>query len=340
MKNIVFIVLLFLTTGCYEDYLVINSSFSNITIDSDTTHIYFYHSLQAGMPPKGIARFPDGGKHKNIYKNLSLYCYNTKNNSLNKIYDFGNLPECGWEKSLSISNNLIAFNINPSLGWRWRIKNSSTPSFAELSNQLNKVFIYDVANNTINDLKIEAYTPTINSLTKQLAFIQKDSSFIHIKNIDLTNLKTKTLKSIKTDNHHVKLWWYKNDLAYKQNQNYYLINNLTHEVKMLSKQEINIAGRFKTKELKLLLEDFTYADWGLDLKEKWVKKKSEYINDIILLNGNFEYRKAILQSIQFSTSDIRLMLTSITKRSDKLKAYEKQKYDLNAQETIDLLKNY
>lgn len=340
MKNLIYIILIFITSGCYHDYLIINSTFSDATADSYTKNIYFFHTLQAGKPPKGASRFPDGGSQKIVYKNLSMYCYNTENRLLNKVYDFGWLPEGSWEKSVSISKDLVAFNINPSLGWEWRKKNSSNQNYTKLSQKYNCIFIYNNITKKTEQLKIEAYAPTINSETNQLGFLEKDSLNVYIKKINLNNQNIKTLKTIRTNNHHLSLYWdNENDLVYKKDQEYFFAEN-QNQKKIINKETIDSKNTLKISNLKNLLKDISYKEWGFDLKDNWFKNKSEFMKDIVLLNGNLNYRRSIFESILFSPNEIQLMLSEIENRSNELQGYQKQKYIMESKETIELLKNY
>ena len=116
-----------LFSGCYEDYLIINSDFKSGIIDSDSNQIFFFHFLSAGQPPKGISRFPDGGTQRKIYKNVSLYSYNISEKKLFKIHDFEGVPFHPVLEHISLQNNNLLFSLSPLMGWHW-IKKEKTDS--------------------------------------------------------------------------------------------------------------------------------------------------------------------------------------------------------------------
>ena len=129
-------------TGCNEDYINIFIEFSPGVYNQSKTEIAFYHFISAGKPPKGISRFPDGGTHDILFKEVTLYRYHIKNQELNVITRFGSLPsnEAFWRKKISWQDENIAFSIAPSIGWEWILKQSTNARFIPFHEKYSGIF--------------------------------------------------------------------------------------------------------------------------------------------------------------------------------------------------------
>lgn len=330
--------------GCYNDFLVINSEFSS-PVKPDTNTVIFFHTIKASQPPKGISRFPDGGTHKIIYKNTSIYKYDIGKNSLNKIYDFGNLPFNSWNTYISVLNDKITYSIAPSLGWEWRKYNSTRKEeFASLNTKIGGIYLYDL--NTSENKKIIKYGchPEFSPDGNKILYLTKDTTNIQIMIYNISNNTSKELFETTLTSSLSHHFWLNEKEIYLEinNQNYLIdINENIADTSNLSNHYQN-SYSFKVKELKNLLKAISISEWGFTLKEYWNKDIDDLCDDIVLLNGNLAYRKAILEEFNddLSKKDIERILKRIEERKLKLDGYEKTQYEIFSQETIDLLNQY
>lgn len=333
--------LTFLLSSCYEDFLVIQSSFSNGHY-LDSNRVVFFHTIKASQPPKGISRFPDGGTHKTIYKNTSVYQYNIQKKELYKINDFGNLPFNSWNDYISIHKNKILYSTAPSLGWDWRIANSTRKDeFLRLKNEIGGIFLY-----TIDSLKNEkiihaAYYPLFSPNGEHILYLKKDTNRTEII-VYNTNIKNTTnLFNTPITNRINSLFWInENEIFLKINDDSFLFDiqgNKKNSPDLSNKQIVK--NKLETRKLKEILNDITYADWGFELKKYWNKDIDDFCNDIVLLNGNLEYRKTILEEYHnvLSKKEIEDMLNKIEERKQELEYYKKTEYEIFSEETVILL---
>ena len=81
--------------------------------------------------------------------------------------------------------------------------------------------------------------------------------------------------------------------------------------------------------IKRLTRDITFIEWGIDLSHIVPKSSKNYINDLVELKGNVNYRKAVLEELkdQLNNDDIRDILKQIDKYKKHLEGYEKTKYE-------------
>ena len=96
------------------------------------------------------------------------------------------------------------------------------------------------------------------------------------------------------------------------------------------------------KEIEGIIKPYTFQDWGFNLTDYWQKSINEYINDIVLLNGNINYRKAIIQTIstQLTQKDFEDILNKMEKYENSLKGLERTEYEIYSTDTKELIKYY
>jgi len=343
LKGLFIIGICFLLSSCYEDFIVINSTFKSVKRSKDSSQVFFFHYLQAGQPPKGISRFPDGGIHKIIYKNTSLYSFDIKNKELFKIYDFGNLPFNNVLEHISLQNNNITFSISPLMGWDWIRKHSSDSSFIKIQSKYNGFYTCDLETKSLNRFINEGYYPEISPDGKQIIYLKKDTAHIEIWHLSINKNENHLLKNIVDDSPYTSLKWKNNESIYFKS------NDKTYEMYVNTNNAILIKNKidFKTdyipiKDIKELTSEISFKNWGLNLADFWQKNKNEYLQDIIKLNGNLNYRKAVLQSLSedLNKVDLEYILEQMQKYEDSLEAYKKTEYKLNSKETKALVIQY
>ena len=92
--------------------------------DATGQRVLFFAFLQVHRPAKGLAAFPDGGRPKILYKNVSLYQMDLPEGTLKKLYDFGPLPlaKAAWNCRAFYEGDSVRFNLEPLSGWQQNLK--------------------------------------------------------------------------------------------------------------------------------------------------------------------------------------------------------------------------
>ena len=88
LKLLIIIHLFLVANTTLAGFFYTNKIFTNQEYSYGLKHnssIFFISSYHAYRKPKGLARFPDGGRVKTVYEEISLFRFNITNNSLKKI---------------------------------------------------------------------------------------------------------------------------------------------------------------------------------------------------------------------------------------------------------------
>ncbi|MCB2196255.1 MAG: hypothetical protein KQH79_10355 [Bacteroidetes bacterium] len=329
-------------TGCYHDYLVIHSEYKSPVIANDSSKIFFFHFLEVGQPPKGISRFPDGGTYKDIYRNISLYSFDIKNNVLNKIHDFGNIPFLSLEH-ISVQKDNIVFSLSPLMGWNWVKSHKSDSTYNKIYNKYAGFYKYDFDNKSLNRFVNEGFYPELSQNENQIIYLKRDTNQITIWHLDIKKDINQKIITLASDSPFNLIKWHDEYVMnYKYNKSIYeynLKNKTSHKIDY----DVNFyPSKIPIKKVKKLTTNISYKEWGFDLEKYWNKNAKILIRDIIELNGNLNYRKAILQSISHNLSkkDIENILQKMDKYQNSLEGLEKTEYKLYSKETKALLKSY
>ncbi len=327
--------------GCYNDFLIISSDFST-PVSKDSNAIFFFHTIKASQPPKGISRFPDGGTHKTVYKNTSIYKFDIKKNKLDKIFDFGNLPYDSWNSYISVFDDKIIFSIVPGLGWEWRIYNSTIKEkLAELKNEIGGIYLHNLTTLENNKIIKDGCHPVFSPNGRNILYLTNDTLNTQLMLFNIAdNNNTQLLETPLTKKMSNLFWLNEKEIYFEINEKNILIDmngNISDTTDLRSYHKN--PNKIKISELKDLLKNYDSQDWGFSLKKYWSKDIDDFCNDIVLLNGNLEYRKTILEEYKddLSRSDIEDMLKDIEKRKQNLEQYKKAEYEYFSQETIELL---
>lgn len=343
VKKTLFIgLVILLFTSCYHDYLIVNSEFSKgITVND--TNIVFFHFLRAGQPPKGISRFPDGGTHKTIYKNTSVYCYDKEKKEIQKLFDFKSFPsKSGWSYEISSENNLVLFSICPIMGWKYNLKDSTHTYYKDYHAQYAGFYIYYPKDEIIRHLRNDGYNPLLSPDGKQIVYLMRDSVGVEIWLNLIAENKNRILKKVKSNTAYIRCYWEDNKhIVFAENKEPKLLNIENNEISTYDKPLVRKQNEneIPIRKVKELMSGVTFKDWGFDIQKYWLKSDKEYINDIIALNGNLSYRKAILEEIgnKLSKEDITKIIQRMDNYKDKLESYKKTEYEMLSKETIALL---
>ena len=114
----------------------------------------------------------------------------------------------------------------------------------------------------------------------------------------------------------------------------------TGEINLIDKELIPKQNYVSITKIIELTNNISFNDWGLKLDEYWQRSHKEYINDIIILNGNLNYRRAIIEEVgqNLSSKEIEKIINKIDRYKNSLDDYKKTNYEFFSKETVDLLK--
>jgi hypothetical protein len=123
-KFFALLILAILLSGCYGGVKVISRFGRNATYSPDSTKIVFFKFIQVYKSAKGLWSLPDGGMPKVLYRNVSVYCLNTKTNELTRIFDYTGISSNrdSWKTKTFYTDTSIIFNIEPTIGWKSELK--------------------------------------------------------------------------------------------------------------------------------------------------------------------------------------------------------------------------
>lgn len=113
----------------------------------------------------------------------------------------------------------------------------------------------------------------------------------------------------------------------------------TGEISLFTKELIPKQNDVSITEIIELTNNISFNDWGLKLDDYWQRSYKEYINDIIHLNGNLNYRRAIIEEIgqNISSKEIEEIINKIDRYKNSLDGYKQTNYEFFSKETVDLL---
>ena len=93
-------------------------------------------------------------------------------------------------------------------------------------------------------------------------------------------------------------------------------------------------------QIKKITGNISYKQWGIDLSELGSKSNAGFIQDLITLEGNHNYRKAVVEQIvsKLNAEEIKAIIEKMNAYRDQLSGLEQTEYEITAEETIDTLK--
>ena len=141
LKKFLFIGLVLILTSCHSEYVTLKrKTCRNPTWNSNKTIVAFVALNTASRRPTGIARFPDGGRSKFEYSELSLYLYKLKDKQLVKEIQFNDLIDKiygpfrdNYSVKMAFKDSLVYYYIKP-INWHnldslIKVKYNKTYSF-------------------------------------------------------------------------------------------------------------------------------------------------------------------------------------------------------------------
>lgn len=92
--------------------------------DAAGRRVLFFAFVQVHRPAKGLAAFPDGGRPRIVYKNVTLYQMEFPEGTLKRLYDFGPLPlaKSAWSCRAFYDGDSVRFQLEPVGGWQQNLK--------------------------------------------------------------------------------------------------------------------------------------------------------------------------------------------------------------------------
>jgi len=305
-------------------------------------------------PPKGISRFPDGGTPKILHKAVTLYLYTIPSARLKPLLRYGALPyaESRWSGSIDFRVTMLAFGIRPISGWDWEIRHNH-PRFKEYEEKYGGIFLHDTRSGETTRLTTEGFRPLLSPDEKHVIYLTGDSEALELWHIPLdSGIKIPINRFEGASPHSLRMFWNeigesrevyfttgdgwrKADLLLKE------VSRVRPEraqaVEEMDRSQDRILGR---GELRELTAGVTFREWGVSLKEHWPAERGARLRDIVLLEGNLDYRRAILEELggELSPGDIQSLLDRMERRRASLEGYRRAAYELYSKETIGLLR--
>jgi len=89
-----------------------------------------------------------------------------------------------------------------------------------------------------------------------------------------------------------------------------------------------------------LVKEIPLEEWGLPSPLDYCRKSNRaYAKDLVFLRGYADYRRLVINKLgkELDADEIRNILKKMEKRKNKLKSYQKLKYELNGKETREAL---
>jgi len=337
IKYLIFGSLLFLLTGCYYDYLILSPDYSSGVYTNHGT-IIFYYSLFAGHPPKGISRFPDGGIHKAVYSNFSLYEFDTIHKKINKIYDFGKMTSSGWHAHLSLENNILLFNIIP-ISWRQWVTEPDTVT-TKYNNPRVGFYLYDLKSKELKKLPFNGYDPTLSPDLQQIVYKKRAGDSVSIWNLQLKTCENKQIVLVDTLSVFSPLFWINNNQPGIRIRNkQYTIDLNNGNINPVQKEIDYDKNKATATEINNLTHELSFKEWGFELSKHYPGNKRQYIADIVLLNGNLNFRKAIIEELakDLTITELENIIETMDHYAESLSEFEKTPYIFSSKKTKELL---
>jgi len=128
--------------SCYSDEINMKTdAHYSATYSTDSTHVYFVAQTRAWQAAKGLSAMPDGGKPKELFKDVSLYSYDIQTGNLIRLLEMGQLPysPVRWKFMIIPQGNEISFSLEPLSGWEKEIEYN--PEMVTIRNNLDHVFL-------------------------------------------------------------------------------------------------------------------------------------------------------------------------------------------------------
>ncbi|MBN1252955.1 MAG: hypothetical protein JXR51_12605 [Bacteroidales bacterium] len=338
---VIFFTMLF--GSCYEkDMYIIDKFGKNSSFNNEQTQIAFFKFIHVAKSAKGIRAFPDGGIPLTLFKKIALYKYDISNNQLVEIINFKNLPKHrdSWIQKITFNSNYLAYSIYPISAW-WNKQIQNGEAFKSYWENYSGIFVYSLKDKKNIRLCKNGFNPELSPNEKSLVYFIRDSVKIELWKFSFDDEKKYNEKIIDNIEMYSKIFWLNNDeICFTKLKSWKKYNLKTKQISNTEITNYQILNDIEPKIIDSLTKNITYKQWGFDLKNISPKSKAEFVDDIILLAGNYNYRKAVIQEIcnDLSTKEIEKILNNMDKYSDRLDKYKKHNYNLSSENTKKYLK--
>lgn len=337
VKYFIFASLLFLLTGCYYDHLILSPDYSSGVYTNEGS-IIFYYSLLAGHPPKGISRFPDGGTIKAVYKNFSLYEFDTITKKIHKIHDFGKMTSSAWHSHLSLENNILLFNIIPISGRQWITEPDTVTQ--KYNNPRVGFYLYDLKTKELKKIPFDGYDPTLSPDVKQIVYKKRAGDSVSIWHLQLKTRENKQIVLVDTISVFSPLFWINNNQPGIRIRNkQYSINLENGNIIPLQKEIDYDKNKASATDIINSTHELSFKKWSFELSKHYPGNKRQYIADIVHLNGNLNFRKAIIEELaeDLTITELENIIETMDRYTESLSEFEKTTYIFSSKETKELL---
>ena len=378
MRKLLILLLAFLSSCSYKDYIVLNHKYIKGKYNDDKTKFAFFRLTTVKKPPKGIATFPDGGISKTLYSDLSVYIYDVSKQKLTKVHSFSKYYKSNWldfdhDGYLYFSNFIYLHfesdtpqkfsdkeHINNTGIFSYDIKNSKLRKFQsniekpQMSNDKKsiayglytpeniKIHVMDKIGENIKMIDV-GEQPIFSPDDKYIVYYQElPNQMFKLKLYALEANQTSTIATIKSLNHYLIFWIDNFKLYFRKNSyKYYDIRDKSIHDTVFIKYPLS-DKEISQKKIIAFTKNINYTDWGFSLLECCPKSKEEIIQAIIKSDkGNFEYRNALLHEIgaSLSENDINEFLKLFEKELSSIEEKDKYLYERNTKPMLEYL-NY
>ncbi|MEA2106309.1 MAG: hypothetical protein U9P82_06260 [Bacteroidota bacterium] len=85
--------------------------------------------------------------------------------------------------------------------------------------------------------------------------------------------------------------------------------------------------------------ELSFKKWGFELSKHYPGNKRQYIADIVHLNGNLNFRKAIIEELaeDLTITELENIIETMDRYTESLSEFEKTTYIFSSKETKELL---
>ncbi len=143
--------------SCSSEYLNLEiKTDGTMAWNKDSTAFVFVAEKRLYKMPRGIAKFPDGGKSKNVYLDFSLYYYSLKNNKLTNIgslNNFYNKASYSWldisQVRLSLTDSFLFFKMPEPSSYDLKALKERAPQILDAIRKIYKIDLQTFAKDTV-----------------------------------------------------------------------------------------------------------------------------------------------------------------------------------------------
>lgn len=236
--------------ACHSGYVSLDYKiYPDAYCNKDSSLVAFLATKQAFFKPKGIARFPDGGRSKVIYHKTDLYVFSITNKKrLNVLHlddlnlTKGNIPASP-KTEISFIDSLLFFSIMPANSWKYHLKFARTGSdsayIEALRSTYSKPFLWTFYQNEVWQIDSEKF----NSCGSKYNPISLTEAYNFVREIPLEDIGLSIMDIFP-----------KSEIAYI-NETIYLKNDSKISRKAVVEQIIAKLSKEEIKELLLKMDN-------------------------------------------------------------------------------------